>query len=206
MRYLEFRETFKDFAVFSLGDIRRSDSDFYGSRLNEWQKKGYLKKLTRGFYVFSDLPVDEGVLFEISNKIYAPSYVSLQMALSYYGLIPESVYGITAIATRRTYRFKTPLAEFVFRSIKTDMFFGYDLIEHKGRHFKIASAEKALLDYLYLNPLTRTREDFEGMRINRESFSCIDRRLLVQYAFRAGQARLSNQVKLFLEFMDHARS
>ena len=205
MRYSEFREAFKDFAVLSLGDIRRIDSDFYGPRLNEWQKKGYLKKLTRGFYVFSDLPVDEGILFEISNKIYAPSYVSLQMALAYYDLIPESVYGITAIAARRTYRFKTPLAEFVFRSIKTDMFFGYDLIEHRGRHFKIASAEKALLDYLYLNPLIRTPEDFAGMRINREAFSSrIDRRLFVKYALRSGQTRLSNQVKSFLEFIDHA--
>ena len=207
MRYLEFKEALKDFAVFSLGDIRRIDPDFYGPRLNEWQKKKYLKKLIRGFYVFSDLPVDEGILFEISNKIYAPSYVSLQMALSYYGLIPESVYGITAIAARKTSRFKTPLAEFVFRSVKTEMFFGYDLIEHRGRHFKIASPEKALLDYLYLNPLIRAKADFTGLRINRESFSTrIDRRLFVNYARRCWQARLSDQAESFLEFIDHARS
>lgn len=205
MRYLEFYHSLKDFTVFSLNDIRRVERNFYRPRLIEWQRKGYIKKLIRGYYVFSDAQVDEGVFFEISNKIYAPSYVSLQMAFSYYGLIPESVYEITAVATRRTYQFQTSLAKFVFRTIKMDMFFGYDLIEHRERYFKMASPEKAFIDYLYLNPSIRAKEDFEGMRINREPFCrLIDKRLIQKYALRSGQPGLSERVKLLLGYMNHA--
>ncbi|MBF0478567.1 MAG: hypothetical protein HQL26_03705 [Candidatus Omnitrophica bacterium] len=205
MRYLDFHNLLKDFTVFSLNDIRRVEQDFYRPRLIEWQNKGYIKKLTRGYYVFSDLQVDEGVLFEISNKIYAPSYVSLQMAFAYYGLIPESVYEVTAVATRRTYQFQTPLAQFSYRTIKPDMFFGYDLIEHRGKHFKMASPEKMFIDHLYLNPSIRAEEDFEGMRINKELFSkIINKRLIHRYALLSGQPGLSERIKLLLEVMNHA--
>jgi len=205
MRYLEFYNALKDFTVFSLNDIRRVERNFYRPRLIEWQKKGYIKKLTRGYYIFSDAQVDERTLFEISNKIYSPSYVSLQMAFSYYGLIPESVYSVTAVATRRTYEFQTPLARFVFRTIKTDMFFGYDLIKYRGKYFKMASAEKSFVDYLYLNPSMRDIPDFEGMRFNEDSFRrLIDRRLIQKYALRSGQAGCIKRVKLLLEYMDHA--
>ena len=205
MKYLEFYNTLKNFTIFSLNDIRRVEPNFYRPRLIEWQRKGYIKKLTRRYYFFSDLQVDEGVLFEASNKIYSPSYVSLQMAFSYYGLIPESVYGITAVATRRTYQFQTPLAKFIYRTIKTKMFFGYDLIEHRGKYFKMASPEKTFVDHLYLNPSIHTKEDFEGMRINRESFrKLIDRRRIQKYASISGQAGLLFRVKLLLEAMKHA--
>lgn len=201
MRYLEFHKNFHNFAVFTTNDIRHVEPDFHRPRLIEWQKKGYIRKLTRGYYIFSDAPVDEGLLFEISNKIYAPSYVSLQMAFAYYGLIPESVYGVTAVATRRTYQFVTPVAKFSYRTVKTDLFFGYDLIEHQGRRFKMASPEKALIDYLYLNPGIRTKVDFESLRINREAFARrVNAPLIRKYAFRTGSS-LPERVNLFLECM-----
>lgn len=205
MQYLEFYHALKNFTAFSLNDIRQVERNFHRPRLIEWQKKGYIKLITRGYYIFSDSPVDEGALFEISNKIYAPSYVSLQMAFSYHGLIPESIYGITAVATRKTYQFETPLAKFIYRSVKTGMFFGYDLIEHRGKYFKMASPEKAFIDHLYLNPSICSKEDFEGMRVNRESFNRLINKCLIQkYALKSGQRGLSERVKLLLEYMRHA--
>src|SRR3989338_7420397 len=109
MQYTELKQALKDFTVFSLADIKSLGVIFYRRRLNEWQDKGYIKKLIRGYYIFSDLELNENVLFEIANRIYDPSYVSLEAALSYYGLIPESVYGISSVSTRRTYKFKTPV-------------------------------------------------------------------------------------------------
>jgi len=205
MTYLNFYTALKDFTVFSLNNIRSVEKKFYRHRLIEWQKRGYIKKLIRGYYIFSDLQVDEGVLFEISNKIYDPSYVSLQMAFAYYGLIPESIYGITSVATRKTYQFETPLAKFIYRTVKTDMFFGYDLVKHRDKYFKIASPEKAFIDHLYLNPSLCTREDFDGLRINKESFNrLVDSRLIQKYAFQSGQKGLLQRVKLLLENMNHA--
>ena len=122
MRFLELKKTLKDFTLFSLKDIKRCDNVFFRARLNEWQKKGYIKKIVKGYYIFSDLELNEKVLYEIGNKIYRPSYISFQTALSYYGLIPESVYAMTSASTRKTYHFKTPIAEFVYRTISTSTF------------------------------------------------------------------------------------
>lgn len=100
MKYLEFKEALKPFTLFSIREIKKVDNHFHRRRLNDWQEKGYIKKVIRGYYIFSDLELNENVLFEIANKILNPSYVSLEMALSYYRLIPESVYVITSVSSR----------------------------------------------------------------------------------------------------------
>jgi len=72
MQYIELKEALKDFTIFSLNDIKKIDSRFFRSRLNEWQDKGYIKKIIKGYYIFSDLKLNEDVLFEIANRIYNP--------------------------------------------------------------------------------------------------------------------------------------
>ena len=84
MQYLELEKSFKDFTVFSLTDIKRIHAGFHRRRLNEWQEKGYIKKIIKGYYISSDLEISENILFEIANRIYRPSYISLETALSYY--------------------------------------------------------------------------------------------------------------------------
>ena len=128
MRYLELKEQLKDFLVFSLNDIRKIEPSFHRQRLNEWQDKGYIKKIVNEYYVFSDAEMSESALFAIANKIYEPSYVSLEMALSFYQLIPESVYGVTSVTSRKTYEFSTSMARFSYRKIKPELMFGYRLV------------------------------------------------------------------------------
>ena len=168
MKFLDLKNELRDFPIFSLRDIKNIDPAFHRRRLNEWQDKGYIKKIIRGYYLFTDIDIDEEVLFKISNQIYYPSYVSLESALSYYNLIPESVYEITSISTRKTYNFKTSFGEFRFHSITPQLFFGYSLIKNKNYYVKIASIEKSLLDYFYLHPDLETIQDFGSLRINRE--------------------------------------
>ena len=109
MQYIDLKTELKDFIVFSINGIEKIDPSFHNQRLSEWQKKGYIKKIRQGYYVFSDLQIDEKTLFLIANKIYAPSYVSLEMSLSWHNLIPEAVYGITCVTSRKTANFQTPV-------------------------------------------------------------------------------------------------
>src|SRR3989338_11710785 len=101
MQFRQLQKELKEFSLFSIVDIRKIEPHFYRSRLNEWQKKGYLKKVRRGYYIFADHNLNEAVLFSIANKIYSPSYVSFEMALANYGLIPEAVYGITSATANK---------------------------------------------------------------------------------------------------------
>ena len=205
MQYIELKEHLKEFTIFSLADIKRVDRNFHRRRLNEWQDKGYIKKVIRGYYVFSDLKLSEAVLFEIANKIYGPSYVSFEAALSYYQLIPETVYGITSASTRRTYKFNTCLAEFSYRTIRPGLFFGYEIIRYGSKRFKIASVEKALIDYFYAHPHIKERADFAGLRVNKESLlRQIDRGTFGRFLERFGKKTLERRVVSFLEFIRNA--
>lgn len=202
MKYLELKNKLQGFPLFSLNDIKNIDPEFHRRRLNEWQDKGYIKKIVRGYYLFSDVLVDEELLFKISNHIYYPSYISLYSALSYYNLIPESIYQITAISTRKTYHFNTYLGNFDFRSIKPRLFFGYNLIKQNRFHTKLASVEKALLDYFYLNPGLQTEQDFASLRINREELlKQIKEKRLFRYLEQFQQNRLTKRINSFWRFI-----
>lgn len=206
MQYLEFREAMKEFTLFSLNDIRRIDKDFFRPRLNEWQEKGYIRKLIKGYYIFSDLDLSEPVLFEIANRIYSPSYVSLEMALSHYRLIPESIYGITSVSTRRTYKFDTPVTEFSYRTVKSTAFFGYELVRYDDKVYKMASVEKAILDYLYLNPDIKTADDFASLRIDKDMFfEQVNEKKVRQLLERFDQKTLTSRFNSFWDLLSATR-
>ena len=202
MQYNQFRNALKDFTIFSLNDIKQIDSRFHRRRLNEWQVKGYIKKIIKGYYIFSDLELNENILFEIANKIYSPSYISFEMALSYYNLIPESVYGVTSVSTRRTYNFNTSIAEFSYRTIKPPLFFGYEIIRYNDKSFKIASLEKAILDFFYINTHLNAHSDFESLRFNRDIlFQTIKKRKLNACCRKFSQKALTHRINAFMEFL-----
>src|SRR3989338_2967519 len=170
MQYIELREKLKGFIVFSLSDIRKIEADFDLRRLNEWAGKGYIKSIKRGYYIFSDLRLSEQVLFLIANTIYQPSYISLEMAFSLYNLIPEAVYGITSVTSQKTNCFKTGVGNFIYKHIKPELLFVYELREYNNHHYLMAKIEKAVLDYLYLNPRVKSEKDFNGLRFNASEF------------------------------------
>jgi predicted transcriptional regulator of viral defense system len=206
MRYNEFREALKIYTVFSVNDIRKVDSRFHVRRLIEWRDKGYIKKIIRGYYVFADLDLDENVLFEIANRIYSPSYISFEMALSYYQMIPESVYGLTSATSRKTMVFKTNIGDFIYHTIRPCLLFGYKLIDYNGRRFKVAEPEKALLDYFYINTSLKSDDDFAGMRIAKEQYlTQVDERRFVAYLNEFRHKSLAKRVKSFMEYVKDAQ-
>jgi len=203
MQYLELRENLKKFIVFSINDIFKVDPNFHKQRLSEWQKKGYIKKIIKGYYIFSDLEINEQALFIIANKIFDPSYISLEMALSYHGLIPESVYGITSITSKKTYTFTSELAEFSYNKIKPELMFGYELIHYQDQNFKIAEVEKAILDFFYINPKIKSEGDFYELRINKEIFrEKVDMIKFKNYLEKFNNKSLAKRVNKFIKHLN----
>lgn len=205
MQYIELREQLKDFKIFNLSDIRKIEADFDLRRLNEWQKKNYIKKIRQGFYIFSDLEINEQTLFIIANRIHGPSYISLEMALSFYGLIPEAVYGITSVTTQKTKTLKTSIGNFNYRHIRPELMFGYEMLEYGGHSYKMAEMEKAVLDYLYFNSKIDDEESFAGLRFNVAEFKeKADMEKFNKYLLIFGNKALAGRVKKFLTYTQHA--
>ena len=103
-------------------------------------------KKRRGIYCFADHPPHVWV---IANILYRPSYISLETALSYYGILPESIYTITSVSTKTSRSFKAMGKEFLFQKIKKEAFCGYQTLSIDNNTVLIADKEKALADYLY---------------------------------------------------------
>lgn len=172
MKYADFKQKLGA-AIFSRQDIRLRGLKVFGYQLSQWQRQGYIKKIKNGLYLFAE---NEGsVLPEaLAGKIYSPSYISLEKALAFYGLIPEMVYGLTSVTPKTTRRFKNKFGAFIYRHIKPSLFFGYKEIKNDATAYLIAEPEKALLDYLYLNWI-KDPAAWDELRLNNKVLSSLIR-------------------------------
>lgn len=129
-----------------------------GEKIRALERDGQLIRLKRGLYVVSDEVSGKSVNACLcANHIYGPSYVSQQWALRWYGLIPERVYTMTSVTTKRSRIFENSLGRFTYEQVKPEYFaIGINNIEEDGVSFLMASREKALCDMIlhdsYLPP------------------------------------------------------
>jgi len=161
--------------VFSTRDVEKQFPSMSLMNLVRWQKKGYILRLRNRWYVFNDSESRENMEWLAANLIYAPSYISLHTALSWYNLIPEMIVTNTSVTTRKTNKFSTPLGNFDYHRIKPELFgFGYVLENmdsylrgsETGRKIMVATPQKALLDFFYINSFYDSVKDMEDLRLN----------------------------------------
>jgi len=142
-------------------------------------RRGDIVRVKKGLYVFGERlrrrPFSRELL---ANLVYGPSFVSLQWALSFHGLIPERVEAVTSVTTKRPKSFPTPIGAFIYRQSPIDAFhLGMDRVEEGDVAFLIATPERALADTIRddrRHPV-RTAGDaarylFEDLRIDRSEF------------------------------------
>lgn len=117
-------------------------------KIQAMEQSGEIIRLKRNlFIVNSELTGKETDPCLCANHLYGPSYVSLQWALSYYGMIPEQVFLMTSTTTKHSRSFKTPIGSFSYRQVPASYFpIGVQSVEKDGINFLIASREKALCD------------------------------------------------------------
>ncbi len=119
------------------------------AKISYMVNKGELIRLKKGIYVlgadYQKEPVD---MISVANILYAPSYVSYEYALSYYGLIPERVYEITSASLHGKKSFETDLGRFSYKPVPLQVYaIGVDWLYDSVNGGKlIATPEKALCD------------------------------------------------------------
>lgn len=132
--------------------------------LERYTKKGVFIRAKKGLYLFEPSPAKEIIL---ANKVYFPSYVSLETAFSDCSLIPETVYSVTSVTTKPTREFEIMGRLFEYRKIKKEAFTGYMPKQISGETGLMATPEKALVDYLYFVSLGKKnlneRMNFRGI-------------------------------------------
>jgi predicted transcriptional regulator of viral defense system len=146
------------------GDVNTAD---VRRQLSRWTRAGRLYQLRRGLYALA--PPYQKVKphpFTIANRLVRSSYVSCQSALAHYGLIPEYVPTVTSVTSTRPAQWQTPLGVFDFRHVSLRRLRGYQRLDlGAGQWAFVATAEKALLDLIYLHPGGDTPEYLRELRL-----------------------------------------
>jgi len=118
-------------------------------KIHQLVKSGILEQIIKGLYIAGPaLQAERPDLFLLANQILGPSYVSVESALSYHGLIPERVYAITSMTTKAARQYPTPLGAFTYTRLSLPYYsFGIRSVKlTKQQTVMMASPEKALLD------------------------------------------------------------
>jgi len=151
-------------------------------KLSRYKKSSYFVSPKSGvFYLKGEVSNK----FKIANKVYKPSYVSLDTALSKHGIIPETVYTITSITTKATREFNDDNTTYKYFRIKKQAYTGYVLADDVF----IADPEKSVVDYLYFVAL--------GKRVlnDRMDLTKLDKQKIYNYADLFDSKRLNNLLK-----------
>jgi predicted transcriptional regulator of viral defense system len=129
-------------------------SDYKNPRvkINDLIKRRHVIRVKKGLYVFGpDIAQRSYCKESLANLIFGPSYITLEYALSFYGLIPERVETVTSITNKKNKIFHTPVGTFSYQYIHPSLYsIGTTLINIDELHnILIATKEKALCDILY---------------------------------------------------------
>jgi hypothetical protein len=141
--------------------------------------QGDLLSLKKGLYVTADANINS---FSIANLLYSPSYISMESALSYWGLIPEKVINMTSITNKRKKEFKNGFGHFYYNSIKSKSLH-LGIVYDSASKFFIADQTKALCDYIkvrrvvYSDVMSFLEHD---LRIDRDDIATLDRKLIIK--------------------------
>lgn len=181
MKYIELSQKINS-NIFSLQDLKIQAYQVSSLQLTRWVDKGYLIKLKNGVYLFTNKK-EQTLKEHIAFSIYQPSYISLEWALSLYGMIPEVVYSVTSVTSKASRKYENAMGVFTYRHLKNNLFFGYTKINKNGQVYLLAEREKALLDYIYLNSYKiKNIDDVEELRLNSSSLKKINKTKIKKYS------------------------
>jgi predicted transcriptional regulator of viral defense system len=156
MKFPELVRLVRDEPVFSSGLLISGEVDSRQLRrqLSRWKDSGKVVQLRRGIYALAE-PYRSAAPhpFLIANRLVKASYVSLQSALAWYGMIPEHVPVTTSVTTLRPWSWDTSFGTFTYHHVKTGLFHSYAPVEvFPGSVALVATREKALVDLIHLTP------------------------------------------------------
>lgn len=184
----------------TLGNIPISSStigSFYpdirgkNQKIGELEKANEIIRLKRGMYVVNPEVSGKTLSTElIANHIYGPSYISMQSALRFYGLIPESVYAMRSMTIKHSREFENHFGRFEYTYCPQDYFsIGITQITKEDYSFVIAMPEKALCDLIAYTPRLNLRYQKEiltyleeDIRFDMDAFFKMDVEILRQCA------------------------
>jgi uncharacterized protein YifN (PemK superfamily) len=169
------------------------------NKISDMKKNGELIRLKKDLYVNNNVAISKEL---IANHLYGVSYISLETALSYYGMIPERVYAVRSMTTKRAKTFSSPLGNFEYKTIPLDYFcigLQQEIIKNQYA-FLIATPTKAVCDMIVSSSNLRLQsvkamQNYltEDLRIDFDVFKTLDKQIVrqcIEVGKKKGELRL----------------
>lgn len=172
--------------VFSFEDLLAFFPDENKANLKRmilrWKEKKLLYPLKKGLYELiypRDFNIPDTY---IANRLYEPSYISLETALSHYSIIPEVSMAAVSLTTKPTRTFRNKHGLFTYHTVHPGTFTGYFIERQDGFDVRMAEPEKALVDFLYFKRYRNKKFDISRERLDKDALAKLDRAKLNRYA------------------------
>jgi hypothetical protein len=200
---MEFRELVEPYAEEPLTrqlmlDILK-DYQRPNDKINELVRKGELTPVKNGLYIPGpNISVPKPEPFLIANYLRGPSYVSMEAALYFYGIIPERVYEVSSVTLKASRTYRTPVGRYSYIHVPSPYYsFGIISAPLTARQVVlVASAEKAVCDKIVTTPginLRSQKQTYEflisDMRMDEELLRILDWREIASWVDDAPKSK-----------------
>jgi len=166
------------------------DVKYPKDKISSLEKNGELIRIKNGLYVIPNQNNKNSMSKElIANHLYGISYISLETALAYYGMIPERVYSVRSMTIKRAKIFSTPFGNFEYNTISSAYFsigLQQEIIENQYA-FLIATPTKAVCDMIVATSNLRIQSVkamrkylTEDLRIDLDVLKTLDKEIVNQ--------------------------
>jgi hypothetical protein len=193
MKYADIFRHFGEYGFFELPNLlafTHEKKSTVLATLHRWRKQGWIVPLRRGLYAFPEGLAKNPIMLECAaNYVYKDSYVTGLWRMSQLGLIPEGVVAVTNATRNKPAEFETPFGRYVYQHLHAAGFFGYKTMVEGKTTVRVATAEKALLDFFWWKRIEWNAQEFERWRIQ-DPFHKLNHRRLHAFAKSWNQPRL----------------
>ncbi|OPY74205.1 MAG: hypothetical protein A4E63_00811 [Syntrophorhabdus sp. PtaU1.Bin050] len=203
-RILKLAGTLPSFAAADLAPLGENPT-YLNIILSRYAKRGIMVHLRKNLYVtkaYLDNAERRNTYSEyvefIANKIYSPSYLSLDYVLHEHNMLTDVPRNITSVGLRKTDSFTNELGTFIYHNIKEEIFLGFHVLKKGSFSILKATKAKALFDFLYFRKrLLVDKQAIEELRLNMDEFTESDFMELEGY----GEMEASSRMKEIINWL-----
>lgn len=177
----------KNIVLFDIADAQKifniNKKNTLYKLLQRLEKSEVIIRVSNGKYQFALKQVND---FELANFLINPSYISLESALSFYGVLSQFTYAVTSVTPLKTQKIICQKKEYEYAHLEDKYFFGFE----KKDKFLIATPEKALLDQLYF-----ISKKLRNLHLQDLNFKPINKKLFKKWSEKYSFAPLQKLIK-----------
>jgi predicted transcriptional regulator of viral defense system len=137
--------------------------------------RGLVSRVAEG--VYANKLVRDVAAADFIRILRPNSYVSLESALSHWGLSTQSPVALTCVTTGKPKEYRVPEFEIRFKTISRKLYWGFAEKQTRYTTYLLAEPEKALLDWIYLSLQGGSRPSLDEIE-----FKFASKEKLVRYA------------------------